>query len=211
MKLIDLSVSIDNNTRYFPGDPKPSIKPFITVEEDGCNVMSINISTHMGTHVDAPSHYIKNGKSIDQIPLNNFMGRAVVVNLSNLKPCHIIEPEDFDSYENDIKSSDIILFNTNWIYKNDDEFYNHPYLSKRSAEYIVKMGIKAIGVDMLNIDKTDSSYDMSAHDVILSNNILIVENLINLDKLNRVTNVAFFPLNIKGGDGSPVRAVAFEN
>ena len=216
-EIVDLSILIENNMIYYPGDPEPKLSKYITLEKDGCRVMKLNICTHTGTHMDAPAHFMKNGKTIDNIDLKNCMGRAVVVHLPNLKPYYEIVPEDFNSLEEHIKNSSIVLFNTGWIYKvGTEEFYKHPYISKSSAQYLKDLGIKAVGVDMLNVDKTCvegeqyTENSTSAHNVFLGNDILIVENLINLEKLNTTgSTVMFLPLKIKDGDGSPVRAVAF--
>lgn len=216
-EIIDLSILIENNMIYYPEDPKPEISKYITLEKDGCRVMKLNIGTHTGTHMDAPAHFIKDGDTIDNIDLKNCMGKAVVVHLPNLKPCYEIVPEDFNKFEEDIKNSSIVLFNTGWIYKaNTEEFYKHPYISKSAAKYLKNLGIKAVGVDMLNVDKTCiegeqyTESSIASHNVFLGNNILIVENLTNLEKLSTTgSTVMFLPLKIKDGDGSPVRAVAF--
>lgn len=216
-EIIDLSILIENNMIYYPEDPEPEISKYITLEKDGCRVMKLNIGTHTGTHMDAPAHFIKDGDTIDNIDLKNCVGKAVVVHLTNLKPCYEIVPEDFNKFEKDIKNSSIVLFNTGWIHKaNTEEFYKHPYISKSAAEYLKNLGIKAVGVDMLNVDKTCiegeqyTESSIASHNVFLGNNILIVENLTNLEKLRTTgSTVMFLPLKIKDGDGSPVRAVAF--
>ena len=110
-----------------------------------------------------------------------------------------------------------MLFNTGWIYKaGTEEFYKHPYISKSTAEYLKNLGVKAVGVDMLNVDKTCiqgeqyTENSTASHNIFLGNDILIVENLTNLEKLDTTgSTVMFLPLKIKDGDGSPVRAVAF--
>ena len=216
-RIIDLSILVENNMIYYPGDPQPKLLEYITLEKDGCRVMKLNIGTHTGTHIDAPAHFIKDGKTIDTIDLKNCMGKAVVVHLPDLKPYYEIIPEDFNSLEEQIKNADIVLFNTGWIYKiGTEEFYKHPYISKSVALYLKKLGIKAVGVDMLNVDKTCiegeqyTENSTAAHNVFLSNDILIIENLTNLEKLNTTgCDVLFLPLKIKNGDGSPTRAVAF--
>lgn len=216
-EIVDLSILIENNMIYYPGDPEPELSKYITLEEDGCQVMKLNIGTHTGTHMDAPAHFVKNGKTIDNVNLKKCIGKAVVVHLPNLKPYYEIVPEDFNKLEEHIKISSIVLFNTGWIYKaGTEEFYKHPYISKSTAEYLKNLGVKAVGVDMLNVDKTCiqgeqyTENSTASHNIFLGNDILIVENLTNLEKLDTTgSTVMFLPLKIKDGDGSPVRAVAF--
>lgn len=167
--------------------------------------------------MDAPAHFVKNGKTIDNVNLKKCIGKAVVVHLPNLKPYYEIVPDDFNKLEEHIKISSIVLFNTGWIYKaGTEEFYKHPYISKSTAEYLKNLGVKAVGVDMLNVDKTCiqgeqyTENSTASHNIFLGNDILIVENLTNLEKLDTTgSTVMFLPLKIKDGDGSPVRAVAF--
>ena len=68
-EIVDLSILIENNMIYYPGDPEPELSKYITLEEDGCQVMKLNIGTHTGTHMDAPAHFVKNGKTIDNVNL----------------------------------------------------------------------------------------------------------------------------------------------
>lgn len=71
--------------------------------------MKLNIGTHTGTHMDAPAHFVKNGKTIDNVNLKKCIGKAVVVHLPNLKPYYEIVPEDFNKLEEHIKISSIVL------------------------------------------------------------------------------------------------------
>src|SRR5512137_1821783 len=81
MELIDLSVPIDEGAPCFPGDPPPRLLPHATVASDGCNVTRIEISSHQGTHIDAPRHVLDGGLPIDRIPLSTFHGPASLVDL----------------------------------------------------------------------------------------------------------------------------------
>ncbi len=82
MELIDLSHTLDSNIPIYPGDPTFSCCPFITIAKDGVNVHQISMGSHSGTHVDAPSHFVENGQSVDVIPLDRFVGRAIVIDLT---------------------------------------------------------------------------------------------------------------------------------
>ena len=217
--IIDLSIDIENNMPYYPGDPKPSISPALTLDCDGCRVTDLHIGSHTGTHMDAPSHFMADGKTISEINLEQCMGKALVADLTNLAPLTRIMPTDCHNlkriYDKDIE---IIILHTNWTCKiGTEDFYKHPFLSTELCECIISANIKAVGVDMLNVDKTETTdvfYEESsiaAHHMLLGNNIIIVENLCNLDNLSTDTPfVTFAPLKIIGADGSPVRAYATE-
>ena len=216
-KIVDLSVTLENGMMYYPGDPVPEISPALTLEKDGCRVTNLAIGSHTGTHMDAPSHFVKEGKTIEQIALSKCMGKAAVIKLTNLEPCHKITAEDIKEQLPKNGKVQIILFHTDWTEKYGTKvFYQHPYLSKEAAELLVSLGISVVGVDMLNVDHTCLEEEMyteestEAHQVLLGNDVLIVENLTNLGAIDFVEPyVVFTPLKIKGADGSPVRALAF--
>ena len=217
-RIIDLSVNIQNGMMYYPGDPVPEISPALTIEKDGCRVSNLKIGSHTGTHMDAPAHFMKDGKTIEEIELEQCCGKALVIRLEDLEPCHKIMPTDIEHYISKLEKVSVVLFQTGWTQKyGTEEFYHHPYLSKEVAEVLVSNEIKAVGVDMLNVDQTCLEGELytqestAAHQVLLGNGTVIVENLTNLNKITfEEPYVVFFPLKITGADGSPVRAVAIE-
>lgn len=217
-KIVDLSVSLENGMMYYPGDPVPEISPALTLEKDGCRVTQLHIGSHTGTHMDAPSHFVKEGKTIEEIELSKCMGRAAVVTLTNLAPCHKITLEDIREQLPKAGEVQVILLHTEWTGKyGTEEFLQHPYLSKEVAEMFVSLGIQAVGVDMLNVDHTCQEGELytedstEVHQVLLGNEIIIVENLTNIGAVDfENPYVMFVPLKISGADGSPVRAVAVE-
>ena len=81
-KIIDVTVPISSFTPIFPGDPEPSIEKFLTLEKDGCAVSRLSFGSHTGTHVDAPSHILKDGLPVDRLDIESLMGKAVVLDFS---------------------------------------------------------------------------------------------------------------------------------
>lgn len=219
MNIVDLSMKIQNDMPFFPGDPIPNLIPALTLERNGCHVTALNIGSHTGTHVDAPSHFINNGKTIDQIPLEHFCGKGLVIHLPNLKFHHCITPEDVKPYIDKLDDIEIVLIHTGWDkYIHSNTLTKHPFISSELAQLFVEHNIKAVGVDMLNVDSTQITSNMympdlmQAHNILLSNQILIIENLTNLDKITFDNPfIMFFPLFLADGDGSPVRAIAIEH
>ncbi|MFZ7121466.1 MAG: cyclase family protein [Eubacteriaceae bacterium] len=211
-KIIDLSHEINDDMQVYPGDPKVSISDFLTHEKDGYNVSKLDFGMHTGTHINVPYHFKKNGSKITDIDINNFIGIGVLVDISYKKFHEEITILDIKDYIEDIKKSNFIIFKTGMDkYFNSNDYLSHPYLSIECASYISKLSISIVAIDVLSVDKTLSD-NYPVHDILLSNNILIVENLCNLSGVKkRIGLYSFLPLKIKNGDGSPIRAVFIDD
>jgi kynurenine formamidase len=225
MKIIDLSHTIHDGIQIYPGDPVPSIKPGLTHEKDYCHVEVLTLGSHTGTHIDAPYHFLKKGKKIDEFPVQRFVGDGVQIDLTAKSDRDLIEPGDIEPYESEIAEGDFVVLRTGRDkYFGTPRYYLHPYLSTAGAELMVKMGISLVGIDAMNVDPTyygsieselsakdlpvEEEYGYPVHDILLGNDILIVENLCNLDKIKAVKGFySFLPLKLKNSDGSPIRAV----
>ena len=176
----------------------------------------ISLSTHTGTHVDAPSHFFPDGKTIDQIPFPTFIKPALVVDVTQKKPREKILWDDLAPYERQMKDNVILLLHTGWSdYWCTPKYYEHPFLDPAAAGKIMEKGIRVIGVDAMSVDETctDGSVGkdgFGVHQVVLGSDGIIAENLTNLKALEGgVFMVSLIPLNLDGMDGSPVRAFAW--
>lgn len=207
MRVIDLSHIIKTNMTTYTKDEKPEIYNIATIEKDGFNEKSLNIYTHTGTHIDAPSHMINKGKTIDEFNINEFIGIAIIIDISSIKEVTL---KEIMKYEDKIINCDFLILKTGYekYWGTKEYFNNYPSLTEEAAKWICDFNLKGIGIDAISIDKFDS-IDFEIHNIILSRGKLIIENLINLDSVNReeFTLVAT-PLKIEDGDGSPVRAIA---
>jgi len=228
MQIIDLSHTIHDGIQIFPGDPPPSISRGLTHEKDYCHVDVLTLGSHTGTHIDAPYHFLKEGKTIDELPVDRFVGEGVLVDVSAKSDRELIEPGDIEPYENEIAQGDFVVLKTGRDkYFGTSRYFRHPYLSAELARVLLKMGVCLVGIDALNVDPTyhgsmdsdsaakdlpdEAQYGYPVHDILLGNDILIVENLCNLDQIKPVKGVySFLPLKLKGSDGSPLRAVFME-
>lgn len=214
--LIDLSHYLDDSTQLYPGDPKFSSCPALTLEKDGFNVMGISLGTHTGTHVDAPSHSIKDGATITGLDLSLFQGPALVIDVRGKQAREKIVWEDLKAYESQMQTGKIVLLYTGWsMYWKTPKYIDHPFLDCTAAEGLMERGIRTVGMDIMSPDETyhegtESVGDFIAHQIILSKGGVIAENLTNLDAI-AVGNftVSFMPLKLTDADGSPVRAVAW--
>jgi len=225
MEVIDLTHTIHDDIQVYPGDPRPSISRGLTHEKDYCHVDLLRLGSHTGTHIDAPYHFLKGGLRIDEIPVQRFVGDGVLIDVSAKSDRDLIQPGDVEPYEDEIAQGDFVIFRTGRDkYFGTPKYYLHPYLSAEGARILVRMGVSLVGVDALNVDPTyngsmdsdpsakdlpdEGEYGYPVHDILLGNDILIVENLCNLDKIKQVKGVySFLPLKLKGSDGSPIRAV----
>jgi len=225
MKAIDLSHTIHDDIQIYPGDPAPSIRRGLTHEKDYCHVDVLTLGSHTGTHIDAPFHFLKKGKKIDEFPVQRFVGDGVLVDVSAKSDRDLIEPEDIEPYESEIAEGDFVVFRTDRDkYFGTPKYYLHPFLSAEGARLLVRRGVSLVAIDAMNIDPTycgymdsdapaknmpeEEEYGYPVHDILLSNDILIVENLCNLDRIKHVRGVySFLPLKLKDSDGSPIRAV----
>ena len=196
---IDLSVVLNEQTPVYPGDPKIAIKPSGVLEKDGFADCVVTFGNHNGTHVDAPSNMIKDGKTLDQIPIEKFTGKGVLVNVKSGITLDIVQ-------RTTINQDDIVLFYTGMSerYDSEENYKNYPAISEEIANFLVGKKVRMVGVDMCSID--DEPFTI--HKILLKNEILIIENLTNLSSLqNKNFTVFAFPLKFQI-DGSPVRVVA---
>lgn len=209
--LIDLSMDIYHAAPTFAFDPKCAVIVHNTVDSIGYNITQLSMSTHQGTHLDAPFHFLDDGKTVEQLDLNKCIGEALLVDLSHKQPKEPITPEDFAGYADRIGEGTRLIYRTDWHkqYPQKHYFSDFPYMTIELAEWLAERKIALIGMDVPTPNATD--YD-PVHKILLSAEIVIVEGLANLGDIG--TDTFFFmaaPLRIRGRDGSPVRAIAMIN
>jgi kynurenine formamidase len=209
---LDLTLTISQSIPNFPGSPSPQFISWSNIEDDGYNLELLFLSSHTGTHLDAPFHFEKKGAKIHQIPLTRLVGNGLVIKIKKVNDQAITKKDllKFERKNGKIKNFSSIFFFTGWQKNMDKNFYftNNPGLSKSATEYLVSKKINLVGIDSPSIDLgIDKSF--STHNMFAKNNILIVENLSNLEKIpNLEFNFIILPLKLKGATGSPVRAIA---
>lgn len=208
----DLSQRIENGMSYFPGDPEPVIGPAAGTLPPW-QVSDLKIGSHTGTHIDAACHYIPGGRSIDDYPPERFILQGIVLPMLNLLSDQVIEEQMLEGYLPHIPKGGAVLIRTDWDrYWMADHYGRHPYLSREAAQFLKTAGMTLLGIDALNVDSTVQGTS-HVHEILLGSDILIVENLKGLSQLEplRLYRFSFLPLLITGSDGSPVRAVAWED
>nr|BBH95754.1 cyclase [Thermogemmatispora argillosa] len=193
----------------FPGDPEPRIEP---VEiEPPWQVSRLLLGTHTGTHIDAASHLIPEGKTITQYPPERFLLTGIVIPLEGCGEDTSIEAEALRPHLKALPAGGAALLRTGWdLYWKSERYLRHPYLSLEAARLLVEAGASLVGIDALSVDSSVQG-TQHAHATLLGNDVLIVENLTRLDRLASgvVYHCSFLPLPLRGLDGSPVRALAW--
>ncbi len=213
MKPIDLTLAISPTLPVFPGSPGPQLIPWSDIKDDGYNLELLFLSSHTGTHIDAPYHFASDGLAIHQIPLDRLIGRrGILLKLPRDADSAITEADImlFEKENGMIPDGSSVFFFTGWQKNLEDRSYftRNPGLDASAARYLASKKVNLVGTDSPSIDLgRDESF--GTHCIFSRKNILIVENLANLDKIPSLEfDFAVLPLNLKGATGSPVRAVA---
>ena len=213
MKIIDLTLTISNKIPTFPGSPQPNFIPWEKIKDDGYNLELLFLSSHTGTHLDAPYHFLEKGSKIHEISLKKLVSEAVLIK-SRKKRNETITKTDIQKFEKKhgkIESFSSVIFLTGWQKNLQKKYYftKNPGLSASAANYLASKKVSLVGIDSPSIDLgTDSKF--SVHQIFAKKGILIVENLANLEKIKSSKfHLVALPLKLKGATGSPVRAIAF--
>ena len=213
----------------YPGDPEVTLAPDATHEADGYATSELRTGTHAGTHVDAPRHTLPGGEGIDDREVGRFAFDARLVDLRPLEPREAIGAEALPDPSALDPAVDLLVVRTGWAaHWGADRYRDHPYLTAAAADRCRAAGV-GVGLDAFGPDPTpppdggdsprsdrgessaidrDEPEGTPAHDVLLGGSLPIVENLCGLDGLPARFRLYAFPLRLRGGDGSPVRAVA---
>ena len=194
----------------FPGDPEPRIDD--TGATEPWRVSALHLGSHTGTHIDAASHYVPGGATIDAYPLERFVVAGVVARALGLGPDTPIDWPLIAPLVAGLPRGGAVVVRTGWDAKwGSNDYLSHPYLSDEAARRLVAAGVGLVAIDALNVDSTPQGH-ATVHEILLGSDVLVVENLRGLDRLEsgRLYRFVFLPLRLTGLDGSPVRAVAWE-
>ena len=206
-RFIDLTHPLVNGAPAFPNDPKMAIVQHGTIDTHGYNITQLLTGSHQDTHADALSHFIADGLTIDAMPLEWFHGPACRIDLPRAAGS-TIGADDLRAHEADIGAGARLIVNTGWhrLHGTKAFFQDFPSLTIDAAEYLVSRRIRLLGLDV----PTPGKDWYRLHHILLARDaeVVIVEGLVNLDALPKTFVFSGFPLRIRDGDGSPIRAVA---
>ena len=213
MKIIDLTLTISDKIPTFPGSPHPTFIPWENIKEDGYNLEVLFLSSHTGTHMDAPHHFLEKGAKIHEISLEKLVSEAALIQCRKSSNQSITKADiqKFEKKHGKIENFSSVIFYTGWQRNLQKKYYftKNPGLSVSAAKYLATKKISLVGVDSPSIDLGKDS-KFSVHQIFAKKGMLIVENLANLNKIKLPTfHLVILPLKLKNATGSPVRAIAF--
>jgi arylformamidase len=218
MQIVDLTHTIEERMPVYPTHPQ-----FFHMEwntGDPANMYQLLISEHAGTHLDCPAHFYGDRTDarhvpLEDVPVEYFINRAVVLDFRDCPGDRELSASDIQSWEEanyPLRENEAVIFRFGWERKwallPDGKPYleSWPGINRGAAEYLAGRRVRLVGTDCLGIDGS-ATMDLGSHFELLEKGILIVENLMNLDKVPSPFLLLTLPLKIKGGTGSPIRAV----
>lgn len=208
MRIIDVSMALGPKTHAYPGDaPFWRRETRSMAEGEALNLSALSLSSHAGTHIDAPYHFVADGAPVHELPVDVCSGPALVADLRGVEGG--VETEDLEGVE--VRPGDVVLLRT----RNSDRleepafFRDYVYLAESGARRLLEREVRAVGIDYLSIEGFHVE-GYPVHRLLLGHGVGIIEGL-NLAPADpgRYTLLCF-PLKIVDGDGGPARAVLVE-
>ena len=204
---IDVTWTTHPNMPVWPGESRPLLDRVATVEADGMQVTQLSMSVHTGTHIDAPRHFIADGNTIDQVPLEKLVGPCLFIDYQGDGP--FIGATDLEEF--DWQGVHRVVFRTkNSLLPMKGQFRSdYVSLSLDAAEFLVAQGIELVGIDYLSVEAFDAAPGFPVHTVLLDAGVVVVEwlKLKELPPGNATYELMALPMLLAGSDGSPARVL----
>ena len=198
--LIDLTQTICDSQPIFPGDNRTILNQSQAINSDGYNNHDLSTSMHSGTHIDIPLHFTNDARSMDDWPLERFIGRGYIIDYSTASSQSAV-------FNQNIPYDSIVVLHTGWSarYLSHDYFDAYPVLDLAIADLLIQRRVKMLAIDAPSPDK----YPFDIHRALLENNILIAENLCHTEALLELESfeIIALPLKIRAA-GSIARIIA---
>ena len=208
MEIYDITLTITPDLPIYPGDPPIILERIMKMEEgDDCNVTRLSMSVHVGTHVDAPYHFLGgSAPTVEELSLTILTGRAYVLHLPD--QVERITTPDLERAGIPIRTRRLLIRTRNsQFWKNGEGKFQKDFvaLNKDAAQYLVDREIKLVGVDYLSVAPFHDG--LATHEILLRANTVILEGL-NLAEVPQGRYMLYcLPIKISGSDGAPARAI----
>jgi len=212
VRYIDLTFPIEEAMPVWPGDPRPEFREVKSLEQDGYAIQSIRFSNHLGTHLDAPSHIVHGGRTLDRIPLETLIGKAVLLDFTSKGKKDRITRRDLETCGNLLHKGTRVLIRTGWDshYGSTIFFQDFPCLTLEAAQELADRRIALLGMDTPSPSPVDDP-EQGIHKALLGAGIVLLECLTNLHRIRgNECDLMVLPPLFKGFSGSPCRAVAVQ-
>jgi arylformamidase len=211
MTIYDISLSISPNLPTWPGDPGLKLEQYASMDKgDHYNATQISSSVHLGTHVDAPRHFLNDGSAVEQLRLEVLTGPCYVTQLPDGIEAITAEVLDRTEITSEMKRVLFGTSNSHYWAKGESKFQtDFVAITEDGAEWLVERGVQLVGVDYLSVAPYNDS--IPTHAALLKAGVVIVEGL-NLSNIMRgFYDLYCLPLKIAGSDGAPARAILIQS
>jgi len=218
-RIVDLSMNIEEGMQTFAAH----WHPFVEITQLGRHGIEnresrkLVLGTHTGTHMDAPRHFIRDGKTVEEIPLDQLVGRASVIDFSHAKNFQQMEISDLEEALQG-RPVERIIVRFDWdLQLGTNEYYSdHAFFSEEACQWLIDNGCRLIALDTPQPDNPKNGRhapkDAPNHKILLGNGAVIAEYLINIrDIRSPEVTLVVAPLKITAGDGAPARIFAIED
>lgn len=211
MKVIDLTHTISESMPVYPGTEGPKLEIANTYEKHGFKETLITMFSHTGTHMDPPVHLFAHRTTLDSLPIEQFIGKGLVIDCSDLYEGQRITMNYIRNVEKKANQAEFILFNTGWSKRwgSSSYFGEYPYITEEVAEYLIHSKKKGVGLDVIGLDPISDENLTMHRKLFAETDIVVIENLTCLEEVgNDLFTFCVLPLKYENSDGSPVRAIA---
>lgn len=211
MRIVDCTQIISETMPVYPGTEAPALKTANSYEDSGFRETLLTMTSHTGTHMDAPAHLFEGRTTLDQFPVSQFAGTALVIDVSDKGEGDLITLEDLKPAVPLMESAEFLLFHTGWsrFWGTPQYFGCYPVLTPEVIDVLLTDGKKGVGLDTIGLDPIEDE-NLTLHRKLLKKDRVIIENLRGLDEIG--PGLFYFcalPLKFEKADGAPVRAAAF--
>lgn len=200
--ILDISQEVSSDTAVWPGDTPFSLEWVMRLDEGcSCNVSTLHMSVHTGTHADAPNHFLKDGATPANVDLTRYIGKARVI---YTRTAEAVMPSDLEGI--DLTQTQRLLFHTPRSMSVDSWRDDFTYIHPETAELLASSGTLLVGLDTPSVDAMTSK-TLDSHKILTSGGVAILENLALKDIPEGDYELIALPLRLRDADSSPVRAV----
>jgi len=210
VKVVDLTHQLFHGMAVYPGHPGVEIADIKTIHEHRRSLQHLKMTNHAGTHIDAPSHFIEGGDTVDKMDLASLMGPARIIDLTDKSRGDTISVQDLLPCEEAFTRGSRVLLKTGWdsYFIREDYYTDYPVLAVEAARWIASRRISLLGMDMPSPGPRGDTGE-EIHQVLLAGGVVLVESLHNLSLVgNHTFTFMALPMNIRSCSGSPCRAIA---
>ncbi|MEA4853679.1 MAG: cyclase family protein [Christensenella sp.] len=213
-KILDLSQPIFHNCPGWPTYRPTNVNYEAQHVTHGYLAERLDCNSHTGTHLDAPRHFFPEGKTVEEMDLFGFQGRGVVLDLRKMNSPSI-GAQQLMPFDGLVKDGDVVLLYTGWGEKRAmtaEYMYEWPYIAADGAQWLVDRGVKMVCIDGMSAGGWPEGTGRPPHEVLLSNEVIIVEEVYMNEELLEEEEwyVTAFPIKLQGFGGAPCRVVAMK-